>query len=202
MSKRRNSNHITQIVLPDTMTQDALSSILADAIVKAQDIQIQREKKEKEEVSKELNRIFRIVNVPEKKGIKKRLFTIVNNVWFVIAFPFKRFDTSKDNRITLCSVKLILVSFLTILQATLLLTDLFGAVYLYRYCTFNHLIYIFAMFAAVHLLLSICHGMKLEISNMKDSSLLFNIAALLIAVLALVVSFVPLILGGLSYVFF
>lgn len=197
--KKREKNNTVKIVLPDTIKQDELSSILAEAIVKAQDIQVQREnereKEIKDEVSNGLNQTFSIVDIPEKKGIKKSICTFINNTWFVIAFPFKRFDTSKDNRFIRNSVKQLLTFLLTLLQGLLVIADAYGIIYWYQHFTFEKMCYFIALIAMVHLLLGICHGVKLEITNMKDCSLLFNIASLLVSVSALIISFVLMIHG-------
>lgn len=196
MKKRNKSNNTIQIGLSDNITQDQLSSIIANGIVKAQDIQAQREKEKQIQVTKELEQAFSIVKVPEKKGIKKRFFTLINDIWFFISAPYKHFDTSIDNRITLNAVKMLLMLFLMILQSALWISDILGIIYLYRNFTYENLMFFIMLVAFVHLLLFVFHGIKLEINSMNDNTLLFNIAAFFIAVSALTVSIITLVHGG------
>ena len=196
MKKKNKSNNTTQIVFPNTLTQEQISSILADAIVKAKEIQFQRERDEQIETTKALNQAFCIVKAPEKKGLKKCFYNFINDLWFFVAIPYKRFDTSVDNRITLNAVRFILTLFLSIVQFSLYILDICGIMYLLNNFTCINLVCFALLVLLVHLFLFFCHGIKLEISSMKDHSLLFNIAALFVAVCALIVSTITLIHGG------
>ena len=131
MKKKNKSNNTTQILFPNTLTQEQISSILADAFVKAKEIQFQRERDEQIETTKALNQAFCIVKAPEKKGVLKKCFyNFINDLWFFVAIPYKRFDTSVDSRITLNAVRFILTLFLSIVQFSLYILDICGIMYL------------------------------------------------------------------------
>lgn len=195
--KRRKKETITlNTSYPNGIGPDEMTDIIAKAIIKADEMRVQKEEEKKKEIKKKWCETIGYKDYSNKKGLAKQFYRFINDAAILLKMPFISKEKIETDRVAWSLLQVALIILFQIITYGFFPPVFFFL--LYKAIWQRHIIYsplrlLTAFF--VYILYGLFRMVTVEIDRIKERDYLIELFTAIITIISVVVAVIAIV-GG------
>ena len=194
-TKKKCSNRekfIMQTSCPNNIGSNELKSIIANALIKADEIRIQKDEEARKEKDRKWHEVIGYKDYSDKKGLAKWALRFINDVVILAKLPFIPKEKIETDWISWSLLKAAMVILFQFITYGFLLVSFVGL--LFAIIQQKNIIYIILAFP-IYALYGILRMATVEIDKIRDRNYLISLFTAIVTVISVIIAIVTAVRG-------